>query len=501
MRYKEPVSESQSGISRRQFFSYLSLIVACLAAFPLYQAFLTGGPIFYTTNVDEASHLSYWYANYVVEDSGRQRISSRIVRLLHTWGISGGYINLILDIVCTIIIVVSLCRIYRNLQCSQGQARVASLITFLMTTIFSCFNPLLAGLNQLRLETDIVTWLAMPQNSENMFLRSPEPQMSYTILLTALALVSSARMWSIVGIVASPLLYPFVRLPVLFVSLAYLPGLPFRYVSRAFISFAFISFGTILFVRYFVEQSLLQFFIFSHLPVLPLTGVLALCGLLMLRKHLSAGMLQLSGVLVASMWAVENVQIISGWLVTPVNYEQYWGVLVLSGLTALGVLYRSSRPTVWLRVAMVCFFLHAVSLFRANAAVFHDLGNRQEIVHALRVHSPRVACDNLRLAAYLDLAYPMQPPTALSWTRTLNAKNNDSYAEYSCVKRAVEKLEPATMARFNEVFSALEGGYSRKGSDLNVTMGRQSMVQFSLPTQGDDSKCDGTRLILCREPR
>lgn len=494
------MEELTTGISRRHFLVYLSLIVASVVAFPLYQVAQTGGPIFYTTNVDEASHLSYWYASYVVEDSGRQRASSRLIQFLHGLGISGGYINLLLDVACTITIIVCFCRIYHNLGCSRGQARLASLVTFLLTTVFSRFNPLLAWLNDVRLETDLVRWLSMPQNSENMFLRSPEPQLSFTILLVTMAFASTARMGAIAGIVISSLLYPFVRMPVLFMSAAYLPWQSWGYRARVLISFAGIALATLLFLRFFVEPSLLQFFIFSHLPVLPLTGVIAVCVFWAIRKHAPPHLVRLGGLLVASIWAVENTQIVSGWLVTPVNYEQYWGVLVLSGLTAVAILYRSKNPALWLHIALVCFLVHAVHIFRDNAIVFNELGNRREVLQALRTNSQSVACHNLRLATYLNLAYPMQPPTALSWTRTLNAKNNDNYLEYSCVKRAIEKLAPPQFSQFNEVFNALEIGYIVKGSDLNVTMGRQEIVQFPLPTPGPDSRCSLGPLMLCQAP-
>jgi hypothetical protein len=46
-----------------------------------------------------------------------------------------------------------------------------------------------------------------------------------------------------------------------------------------------------------------------------------------------------------------------------------------------------------------------------------------------------------------------------------------------------------------QVNSFLEYGYSSKGSDLNVTMGRQEIVKVQLPTSDVEANCPDTPLM------
>lgn len=481
--YLTEVQQHSSGISTLFFFACLAVIVLGFCAVPIYQFWVTGGPIFYTTNVDEASHLSYWYANYVIEESGRLRASSQLVRWLHSVGFSGGYINVCMDILSTPLIALCFLRVYTKIGLTGGQARLASLLTFLFPLLFSCFNPAMAALNDVRLETELVKWISNPQNSEVLFLRSPEPQMSWVLLALVAAFSASPIILAFAGLLISPLLYPFVRLPVLFLSFTILSSTKIGYRWGAVASFLVLSLITMMFVHNYAERSLLQFFIFSHLPVLPITGLLSLLLVFGLTRggrfpHRLANMCWL---IVASIWAAENVQIISGWLVTPVNFEQYWGVFVLGVLAALFVTFVSSHSTLWLAIAMIGYILHATVLFRTNIEVFRALNNQRAVFSALSDSPNRVVCNNLYLATYLDLAFPKQAPTALSWTRTLHAGNNDNYRSYICMKEALQSLPQRDVSSFKDVFSQLEDGYLVKGSDLNVTMRRREIVHFPLP--------------------
>ena len=155
------MTKNQLGISRRSFIFCIIAIIVGISAFAMYQAVQTDGVLFYTTNVDEASHLSYWYANYVVEDSGRLRPSSRLVRFLHQSGLSGGYINFLFDIGATLIIIFGFNRIFQKIGLPTGQARIASILAFILPALFTCFNPVVEEINIFRLQTDLVRWLSL----------------------------------------------------------------------------------------------------------------------------------------------------------------------------------------------------------------------------------------------------------------------------------------------------------------------------------------------------
>jgi hypothetical protein len=459
----------------------------------------TGGVIFYTTNVDEASHLSFWYANYVIEESGRLRASSRLVRWLHTMGIAGGYINLLLDVASTLLIILCAKNVYRRLGFSTAEARVAAILTFILPVVFSSFNPVISYLDEIRLNSGLVRWISNPYNSEDLFLRSPEPQLSWLIIALVLSLSRSSRMATIVCLATSNLLYPFVKLPVIFVALANMLSKRTGILGAAAVTYIFIGLGTYLFARYWVEPSLTQFFVFSHLPVFSLTGSIGVILLALNRAHIPPPLMGFCATLVLSIWATENVQVLSGWLVTPVNYEQYWGVVVLAVISSVVLVKRGSGLGMWLCLLLLVFEAHCATLFRHNLEVYKSLRNPENILPVVRESPEKVACANIYLATYLDLAYPRREPTALSFTRTLHAASDRNYEVYACVKREIQSRPQSTRDTYARILEVLDHGYDVKGADLNVTMGRRDITRhYSLSTPLE-MQCKETPLVLCGE--
>ena len=485
-----------TGISRLEYLAWIMAIIVATSAFPIYQAAHTGGPIFYTTNVDEASHLAFWYANYIIEDSGRLRESSRLVRTLHQLGISGGYINLLFDTLVSVLIVASVTRLWRRLGRSAESSRLASLVLFTSPLFFSPFNPLVSWINDIRLETSLAAWLSMPNNPELALLRSPEPQLTWGIIAILCAFLSRPFILTGALLVASPLLYPFVRVPIVFTALALLGKRYVGIVWSALLLFILLGVGTLIFSSAYVEPSLRQFFVFSRLPVIPLSGVLALALLTFIKRSLPSHLTTLSTALVTSIWALENVQLVSGWLVTPVNYEQYWGTLVLGFLTTCAVIYRSATPKLWLYVSLAVFFAHTSAIFNHNLSVFGRLESPQNTLDVAKDNPTQLACSDIYLATYLDLAFPHKEPTALSWTRTLSTGTTSEYLSYECVKNAIKSDFPGQAYQFQNIFHVLDNGFVVKGDDVNVSMKRRPIVHQSLPPP-NLADCPHQVLILC----
>jgi hypothetical protein len=179
------------------------------------------------------------------------------------------------------------------------------------------------------------------------FLRSPEPQLSWLIIALVLSLSRSSRAAAIGCLFASSLLYPFVKLPVIFVALASMLSKRIGIFAAAAVTYACVGVGTYLFAKYWVEPSLTQFFVFSRLPVFSLTGSIGAILLMLNRAYIPAPLIGLCVSLVLSIWATENVQTLSGWLVTPVNYEQYWGVVALAVISSVVLVKRTKIMVVW----------------------------------------------------------------------------------------------------------------------------------------------------------
>ena len=124
-------------LSAKGFTVYVALVLAGLIAFPCYQFFKTGGYLFWANGMDEASHLSFSYATYVLYNSGRMRYSSYLVTLFHHLGLGGGYINLIFDITCSLLTLAFIQRTFLKCGYTKPQARSGALLCFLLPPLYS----------------------------------------------------------------------------------------------------------------------------------------------------------------------------------------------------------------------------------------------------------------------------------------------------------------------------------------------------------------------------
>ncbi len=450
--------------------------------------------------MDEASHLSFSYATYVLYNSGRMRYSSYLVTLFHNLGLGGGYINLILDITCSLLTLIFVQRTFLKCGYSKPQARSGALLFFLFPLLFTPFNPIVSHVASLHFDPYVMRWLSMPWNPEMPFIRTPEPQMSW-LILSAVASVSAgtrALPWALLAV--SPFIYPFVRLPLIFVALTLLGnatnpntrGLALRLLGGllaiGLIMIAFLNFG--------MDQSLSRFLIFSRLPLIPFSGVLALILYLIIQDYIPSSTRPLLIALVTSTWAVANVQMISGYLVTPVNFENYWGVAVLGFLATMGVLHRSDDHRGWVGLTMFLFLAFSAGTFAFNQSVFSRLDRPREILPLLAETSPHVACNDLYLTTYLDLVHPRQQPTAFSWTRTLDLSSDSNYETYLCDKDMITSEFPDSQARFGRIFETLDAGFRSRGGDMFMSLGRQDLNLFPSKEITEQTPCRGKELIV-----
>lgn len=476
-------------LSSKGFSIYTGLVLLGLVAFPCYQVLQTGGYLFYTTGMDEASHLSFSYADYVAKHSGRMRYSSYLVTLLHNLGIGGGYINLILDATCALCTLILAKLTLVKFGFSRPQARSGALLLFLLPLLFTPFNPVVSLLASLHFDPHIMRWVSMPWNPEIPLLRTPEPQLSWLLIAATLCLTAGTRLAPLALLAISPLVYSFVGLPLVFVSVTLLlkdrVPLPFRLV----LSFAASGTLMLLFLKLGAEPHLAKMFIFSHLPLIPFTGVMSLALYLLIQEYIPPSTRSVLITLVCSTWAVANVQLISGYLVPPVNFENYWGVMVLSLLATMGILYRSDDNRGWVGFSMLLFGAFSAATFAFNQSVFERLSNPREVLPLLAKESPRVACNDLYLTTYLDLVHPRQQPTTFSWTRTLDLSSDSYLYSYLCDKQNLERIHPDARATFEPLFSTLDSAFVFRGGDSFMSIGRQEPATFYPQSPAPPSEC------------
>ena len=481
-------------LSSRDFAGLVGLIVLGLIAFPLYQGLITGGYLFYTTGMDESSHLSFFYARYVASSFGRMRYSSHLVSLLHSAGLSGGYINLVLDVTCSILTLAFAKRAFTRFGYNESAARSAALLCYILPLIFTPFNPAISLLASVHFDPSIMPWLTMPWNAEVPFIRSPEPQLSWLILSLVVGTTANTRAlpWALLAV--SPLLYTFVQVPTVFVAISLLVHKRFSLWVALLTSFAVCGGATLAYVHLTGATKLSQLFILSHAPLVSFCG---LCGILLLsliRPRVTADTFSVATTLVASIWAVQNTQLLSGTLVTPVNFENYWGVAVLGYLVTVAIIQRVTLLRAWVYCAMILFATVSLSIFEVNRVIFERLQLPRETIATLATSSSRLACNDLYLATYLDLVHPRQPPTAFSWARTYDFSSNIQYDTYLCAR---EEIRRSTFSHnFIRLLEALDFGFQSRGADMFMSLGRQPIPLFPKRKIEHIPECSPQNLIV-----
>lgn len=483
-------------LSAQGFSVYAGLVLLGLVAFPLYQALQTGGYLFYTTGMDEASHLSFSYADYVANHSGRMRYSSHVVTLLHRLGVSGGYINLLLDVACALCTLILAKGAFVNFGYSKPQARCGALLLFLLPLLFTPFNPVVSLLSAIHFDPIVMKWLAMPWNPEIPLLRSPEPQISWLLIAATLRISGGTPAAPLALLAISPLVYPFVQLPLIFVSAFLLFGERARTSLRLLTSFGLCGVLMLAFIMHGTDPSLPRFFIFSSLPLIPFSGILSLVLFLLIQDHVPSSSRPLLIALVCSTWAVANVQLVSGYLVPPVNFENYWGVMVLSFLATMGILHRSEDPRGWVGFSLLLFGAFSAATFAFNQKVSQRLTHPKEVIPVLATDSSRVACNDLYLSTYLDLVHPRQQHTMFSWTRTLDLSSDSNYRNYLCDKRVLESSYSEATPLFEHIFAALDAGFISRGSDMFMSLGRQDIPTFAPQPLEAPIECPARELLM-----
>ena len=464
---------NKADLSRRAFVLSIAMIVCGFIAFPIYQFFITGGPLFYVNGIDEPSYLSYPFASYTAGNMGAHRILSRLVVDLHNLGLSGGYCNLLFDLIITPLVIFCAYIALKRGNVVAASARRVALLTFLGAFFFNPTNPLIKALDQWHYAPSLITWTVVPFNAELPFARSPEPQLSWFIVTLWLALLGGTRWLHLSAFIVAPFLYSFVRLPFLFVAIASLIAKRLNLSLSCLISW--ISLGTLMGVFLSVKSDprLAWYVTASRLPMLPFTGVVSLALYLFIRGGLPENLKKIVPILVVSTWVGPNIQVISGAFAAPVNYEQYWGVVVCAFLLALVIDLRSATRNLWISLALAVFVYQSVYIFKANKAVMGKISNLPRVLEVVKSAPHSVAASEVFIASYLDLAYPRQAATVFSFNSTY-AHGDENFKRYICAKRYIERNHADLVQNYAFLFEMLDNGYRVKGIDRLVNAGRSS---------------------------
>lgn len=332
-------------------------IVALTIAFPLYQALHTGGHVFFTNGIDEASYLSFPYSQLLLTWQGLTRYSSALIVSLHTLGLSGGYCNVVLDVTCIIAFLFATRRALQRFGFGDEEAAVCALLSFVLPLLATPYNPLVAEIKSYLLLKPLFSWVTLAPNPELLFLRFPEPQLSWTIIAVILAYAPNIRAIPWLLLLLSPFLYSFVRLPLIFVIVVQILPRALPIAARYIVAFVGISTLAAIFVDHSVGRDLQRFVVATHWPVLSLTALAATAAPCLVKRHIPFQWRELFLTLVVSTWGGANTQIISGWMISPSKYDEYWSVVVLSLTLSVALVSSSKHGRRWLSIAAAFFCL------------------------------------------------------------------------------------------------------------------------------------------------
>ena len=471
------------------FLGSILLVVALVIAFPLYQALHTGGYLFFTNGIDEASYLSYPYSHMLRTWKGVARYSSSIIVWLHTVGLSGGYINILLDMLCAVTFLLATRRALRRYGLAPVEASECALLIFMLPLLTTTWNPIIADLKALTSWNALSTWVTLAPNSDLLFLRSPEPQLSWTILALVIAYTPSSRLLPLALLLIAPFLYTFVRLPVIFVAVTQLLPTSFPLTTRVIVSFTTVGALVGAFVHFSVSPELSRFVVESRAPVLPISALIATTIWFVARGRTPQRWREPCSILVTSTWVGANVQIVSGWMIAPSKFEEYWSAAVIALILSLTIVLQSQRKRLWLAAAWMVFMFHAIEIFRQNSAVMGKLREPERIINLLRTQPERLAFNDVLLATYVDMIHPRQDHSIMSFTRTYDLTSENSLRLYRCAQQDIASRGEEVSKHFTDTFHRLDHGYRQRGVDDVITMGRRPLEQTSFPLSTNESQC------------
>jgi len=474
--------------------------------FPLYQLFLTNGYLFYQNAFDEYSYLSYEAASY---ETGHLRLSGYLIKWLHEWGCAPGYINFVFDLVCPGVIGYFILKIFILLGFNKNKSLMAAVLIIMIPILVGGSNPVYSKIFYSSLPSGWVYWLVMPETYYPPFYRTPEPQLSY--LLMVLAIYYSIRRKTFIPLYfVAPFLYGFLRVPYLFIVFScHLSQInkKYNFVRMkysdwliGFISYALVSIMVGLYYEFALKDILkVDFLPATRLPLISGTFVMCLLIWKFLPRYCKRENLGFYSFVVAAPLAAANTQIISGFITQPINFEQSFGVVCISFLATVFIL--SLREQKWVFPALSIFgILLAVAfsakIFRVNSNPVLLEKPPEKLIKALREDSSNVVFENSKLGATMSMILPKQSYTALAISQSFGFGASKYFDRYLCVKEKI-KQNPEKFEKYKSTLMTLDKGYTHLHSDfIFIHINRRDTFRVFFDVHKKPENCDTRRLYF-----
>lgn len=449
-------------------------------AFAAYQFRMTHGVLFYSNAFDEPTYLSY---DGALAARSVTRLSEYLVLALHQAGVSGGFINVVFDIVFPLAIVVLLRLTLLELGFGELESAVYSVAFVSMPVLFGYSNPYYVKLFDLNYHSGSLSWITLPQAYYPPIFRTPEPQFSLTI--AAFATYVGIRWKSFVlPVLVLPVLYPFVGIPYAFIVLSWLV---FTWLEGSVRSSAWrllfamtaasltIAAGVSAYYRVAVSgTSVASYLPLTRLPLVSGTGAAALLCYCLFKKRLPAAFRIPALLLAVAPFFAVNTQLFSGFIQTPHSFEQNFGVLALAAVLLLTL--RATVRSAWMPFVVAgvsCCLLtqYAAHVFAVNASMWQRLPPSPELLSSLRETPEMVVINDPDLADIYGLVAPGLHFSALARSQTALFEpllTQNRFENYLCVKDRVSR-GPLVSAVPPEVFATLDRSFRYMNQDFPLT--------------------------------
>jgi hypothetical protein len=337
------LKQASKKISDSLALKLVFIVLAYLSyAFPMLYAYFESVNFIYVNAWDEETYLSFQGALGALTVPGYWA-SGAIVYTLQLLGLSGGQINVLFDCLLTPATFLLLVLVLHRLKVDYGRALIYATLILFSPILFNFGNPLIAHLTR---EYGIFGYGWEYYQSA---LRTPEPQLSYFfVALGIAAFLKTKRLLCL--FVFLPLLYFYVGISyayflicgfILFYSRLFNRGQSFWRIGIAGVAgYLAISIGFMFFDLLFLSKdpfilAMPGAYIRSHVPMLPISGVVTL-GLLLIQMAISrrcaikdSRHVYAQFFIMLSLFLICNVHVVSGVMLSYKNYIDYSSSLVV----------------------------------------------------------------------------------------------------------------------------------------------------------------------------
>ncbi len=482
---------------RKRFLIAVLTLTLVQNAYPIYQAISTGGYLYYINAWDETSYLQYDFSK---AGQSLTRISQFVVTAGHEFGLSGGWINFLFDIVLFPVVLIAARGCFLQLDITKQRATECAIIVGFLPLAFGGFNPIVSRLFTWNLTSGMIYWFTVPEAFFLPFVRSPEPQFSLAVL-SCCAWLSLRRRSFLFVYLCLPFLYPFVAVPTAFIVVSLHIHHRFRAHrwsnwAAPMAAFGLITCGMWIHLHTLIPHEARMFLAETRLPLLSFTFLLGAIVAWWGHRRCPREYRFLVWILAIAPLFAANHQIVTGLLGVPNAYEQYVGVICVA-LIAIFVVRSAWLTKVLVCVSLLLAFGAGLRTVRANLQYAAQFQMGEELLESLRVDSGKVAINNIVLAQMSNMLFPRQPPTLLGYEKSYAALcSEDILREYRCARQTLLD-NPETAPHFQEVIDVLDTAYRYQGADfVLVHVGRRTEFQSTVPEFDEPLKCEDRNLHI-----